>query len=151
MKTAALPRILCAKDKSQLDELINGTIFAISGIFADENKEYRGVPVISSRNEIERLTDLVEKHVFPVLPQADPECCTACGTDCYGMVENILSDKKNRNDCKTDRRAGLRLRINSKEIKIVPFVQDILKDVILALTRKLKGCEKGKIEITIDE
>jgi len=151
MKTAALPRILCAKDETQLTELMNGTVFAVSGIFADNNTEYKGIPVISSRKEIKRLTDLVEEYVFPVLPQADPECCTSCGTDCFGMVENILADKKKRDECKTDRRPGISLKVDGKEVKIVPFVQDNIKNVILALTRNLKGCEKGKIEITIDE
>lgn len=151
IKSAALPRILCAKDTSQLDELIDGTVFAISGIFADENKEYKEIPVFSSRNEIERLTDLIEKTVFPVLPQSNPDCCTACGTDCYGMVKNILSGKKKRSDCKTDRGLNIHIKFNNKEIKIVPFVQETIKDVIVAMTQKLKGYKKGKIEITINE
>jgi len=151
MKSAALPRILCAKDKAQLDELRNGSVFAVSGIYADKFTEYEDLPVISSLNNIEQLADLVEKKVFPVLPLADPECCSACGVDCHGMVEEILSGRKVRNDCKTDRKTGLKIEINDKPVKIVPFVQNILQDVILALTRNLKGCEKGKVSITIDE
>jgi len=151
MKSAALPRILCAKDENQLDELMNGTIFAISGIYADKNSDYLELPVISSRNEIEKLADLVEKKVFSVLPQADPQCCKACGTNCMRMVSNILSGKKLRSECKTDHNLNINLKCNDKEIKIVPFVQDMMRDVILALTKNLKGCEKGKVEITINK
>ena len=97
------------------------------------------------------MINISTKTVFPVLPQADSKCCTACGTNCYGMVKNILSGKKKRSDCKTDQGQNIQIKFNNKDIKIVPFVQETIKDVILAMTQKLKGYKKGKIEITINE
>ncbi len=151
MKSAALPRILCADSEDQLKELLNGTVFAISGKFANDHSQFQGLPVLDSINGVKQLADLVEKHVFPVLPQADPECCSACGTDCFGMVEAILAGEKQREDCKTDRNLKIRLKLDGHEIKIVPFVQDILRDVILSLTRNLKGIEKGRVTIELDK
>ncbi|KQC07647.1 MAG: hypothetical protein APR54_05735 [Candidatus Cloacimonas sp. SDB] len=150
-KTAALPRIFCAENEDQLKELLDGTAFAISGKFSNHNVEYIGLPVLNSSRDIEQLTDLVEKHVFPVLPLADPECCSACGTDCFGMVKAILKGEKKRSDCKTDRDLNIQLKVNGKVVNIVPFVQNIMRDVILSLTRNLKGCEKGRIEISVDD
>ncbi|MFC1887423.1 molybdopterin-guanine dinucleotide biosynthesis protein B [Candidatus Cloacimonadota bacterium] len=150
MKTAALPRILCANSSNQLDELVNGSVFAISGKYANDHANYKDLPVLDSRKDIGKLADLVEKHVFPVLPLADPECCSACGTDCFGMVGAILDGEKKRNDCLTDRQLNIRLYADNREIKIVPFVQNIMRDVILSLTRNLKGIERGRIKIELD-
>ncbi len=151
MKSSPLPRIMCAKDESQLEELVNPTVFAISGIYADDHEHYGNLPVISSRNEAERLADLVEEKVFKVLPDADPECCTHCGGTCFEMVGKILNGTALRSDCHTDNNLKIQLKVDGKEIKIVPFVQDAYRESIKALIRNLKGCEKGRIEIIIDE
>lgn len=150
IKSAALPRILCASSEAQLEELLNGTVFAISGKYANDHDIYKGLPVLDSVKDVKQLADLVEQKVFPVLPQADPDCCTACGTDCFGMVVDILAGRKQRSDCRTDRKLDISLAVNDREIKIVPFVQNILRDVILSLTRNLKGVQKGKVTIKIE-
>ncbi len=152
MKSAPLPKIICAENKEQLDELVDGTVFAISGKFADSEKEYKDLPVLNSKKDIKKLTDLVEQKVFEVLPLSEPECCSECGFTCTEMVAQILKGNKNRDDCKTDRRTEINLKIDGKEVKIVPFVQKTLKDIILAYLNNLKGFEKGKkIEIIIDD
>ena len=152
MKSAPLPKIICAENSKQLDELIDGTIFAISGKFADSEEEYKDLPVFNSNKNIKELTDLVEQKVFEVLPLSESECCMECGFTCTGMVAQILKENKNRDDCKTDRKTEINLKIDRKDVKIVPFVQKTLKDIILAYLQNLKGYEKGKkIEIIIDE
>ncbi len=45
----------------------------------------------------------------------------------------------------------LSLKVDGKEIPIVPFVHDAFRDMIIAFTENLKGHEGGKIEITIDK
>lgn len=151
MKTSPLPRILCAKNQDQLDELVNPTIFAVSGIYADDHTEYKNLPVISSRDNAEKLADLVEEKVFDVLPDANPECCSHCGRTCFGMVGAILAGEAERKECKTDHSQKIFLKVDGKEINIVPYVQDSYRESIKALIRNLKGCEHGKIEIIIDE
>ena len=151
MKKEALPRIICGIDAEQLEELNNGTVFAVSGIYSNEHKTFGDLPVFHPEKDIKALADLVEEKVFEVLPMPDDICCTACGLNCYKMVEAILKGKKTRNDCVTDRKKEVILKINGDEIKLVPFVQKMLKDVTLATVRNFKGCEKGSIEIFIDD
>lgn len=152
MKKAAIPKIFCAKSKSQLDEYVDDTVFSISGVYANDNNKYRNLPVLDSTKDIIQLTDLVERKVFEVLPLAKPECCSECGFSCYAMVGKILTEEKSRDDCKTDRNLEVEVRFNHELINIVPYVQSTIKDVIKALTKNLKGYSKGdRIDITINE
>jgi molybdopterin-guanine dinucleotide biosynthesis protein B len=66
-------------------------------------------------------------------------------------LKKFFQEKKIRTDCVLDRSKQLTLKIDGKEIKIVPFVQNTFKDVILGFVKNLKGYKKGKIEIEIDE
>jgi len=43
----------------------------------------------------------------------------------------------------------LSLKINEKDIPIVPFVHDAFRDMIVGFVKNLKGYEKGKIKIEI--
>ena len=147
MKTIPLPKIMCAKSKKELDELVDGTVFAISGIYANDNKSYKGLTVFHPKKQIKNIADIVEEKVFDVLPYASNDCCDACGLSCEEMVSEILAGNKSRDDCMVDRKQNLVLKINGKEIKIVPFVQNTFKDVILGFVKNLKGYKKGKIEI----
>jgi len=151
MKTFPLPKIVCAKSKEELDELVDGTVIAISGIYANDNKSYKKFKVFHSKKQAKDLTDIVEEKVFDVLPYPEEKCCKACGFTCKEMVEKILSGEKTRADCVLDRSKQLTLKIGGKEIKIVPFVQNTFKDVILGFVKNLRGYKKGKIEIEIDE
>lgn len=44
----------------------------------------------------------------------------------------------------------LKLRINDKKIPLVPFIHNAIRDSILGILKNLKGFEKGKIIIEID-
>ena len=152
MKSAALPRIICAQDESQLDELLDDTVFAISGKFANQKNSYKNLPVFEVEKDISALTDLVEKKVFSVLPLPKDECCGECGLSCYEMTGAILQGKRSREECRTDRRLKVKIQLNGKQLDIVPFVQNTLKDIILAYLQNLKGFKKdSKISIEIDD
>jgi len=43
------------------------------------------------------------------------------------------------------------IQVNGKKINLVPFVQRILENTIKGFVHSLKGVEKGKIEIHIEE
>ncbi|HCX73436.1 MAG TPA: molybdopterin-guanine dinucleotide biosynthesis protein B [Candidatus Cloacimonas sp.] len=152
MKTAAVPHIICAENSIELDELVDETTFAISGKYANGHQKYKDLPVINAKHEIEHLADLVENKVFAVLPLADPKCCQACGMSCYQMTGAILRGEKRRSDCVLDNSSKqIVLKIDGREEKVVPFVQNLLKDAITSLVRNLKGCQHGKIEIEIQD
>jgi molybdopterin-guanine dinucleotide biosynthesis adapter protein len=151
MKTAALPRIICAKDESQLDELLDDTVIAISGIYGNDHNSYKNLKAFNEESDILALTDLVEHRVFDVLPLPKHECCGECGMSCYEMVGAILTGKRTREDCKTDRNLDISIELDGKKLDVVPFVQETLKDVILAYMKNLKGVKKDqKIKITIN-
>ena len=78
MKSVALPRIICAKDDEQLKELVDGTVFAISGRYADKHGKYKDIKIFKSKDQIKELTDLIIEKVFPVLPLPKLECCGEC-------------------------------------------------------------------------
>ena len=152
MKSVALPRIICAKDEEQLEELVDGTVFAISGKYADDHDKYGNLKVFSSKDQIKELTDLVIEKVFPVLPLPKLECCGECGMNCREMVFGILSGRNTRDDCKTDRNLDIQIEIAGKDINIVPYVQNTLKDIIKAYVKNLKGYHEGdSIDIKIKE
>ncbi len=150
MKKEALPKVICAESMEQLAELVDENVFCISGKISDEIKEYQGIPVISSIKNTKDLVDLIEMRVFEVLPLNKEECCSACGMSCYKMVGAILKGRKRRSDCLPKRTESVLLKINGKEISIVPYVEKTFYDVVTAYLKNLKGYEKGKIEITLE-
>ncbi|MBT4333493.1 MAG: molybdopterin-guanine dinucleotide biosynthesis protein B [Candidatus Cloacimonetes bacterium] len=150
MKNVALPRIICAKDEEQLEELIDGTVFAISGIYANDHDKYKDFKTFNSKNQMKELTDLVIEKVFHVLPLPNLECCRECGMNCREMVSGILAGRNSREDCKTDRNLDIEIEIGGKDLNIVPYVQKTLRDVIKAYVKNLKGYQDGdSIDIKI--
>ncbi len=41
--------------------------------------------------------------------------------------------------------------INGKELDLVPFVEEIIKNTVTGMISSLKGYEKGKIKIEIED
>jgi molybdopterin-guanine dinucleotide biosynthesis protein B len=149
MKDAAVPKIICADNTGQVDELLDDTVFALSGRIADEMDTYRGLPVFCLGKALPQLVDLVLDTAFDILPQSDPECCSACGRSCHQMAGDIVQGRATRGDCVLDGHNTLTLTQDGDAVTIVPFVQNILKDIILAFVGNLKGI-KSDSDIRID-
>ena len=151
-KDFPLPKIVCAKTAAEADELIDRRTFAISGIIANSKQDYHGLPVFNSLNaeQANQLWELAATKVFPILPYVDAACCKLCGLTCSKMVEAIIQGEKSYDDCLINR-TKVHLKIADRNIAIVPFVQNILKNNILAVVSELDGWEKDRrIEIVID-
>ncbi|MDP3114798.1 MAG: molybdopterin-guanine dinucleotide biosynthesis protein B [Candidatus Cloacimonadaceae bacterium] len=150
MKHAALPKIVCAETTGQLDELIDETTIGISGKIASELESYHNLPVYCLQNNLEQLINDILTKTFEILPQSDPDCCSACGKSCFDLAADIVQGRAKREDCVLDGKKRLRLYVNDREIVIVPFVQNMLKDVISAMTDNLNGIDpSGTIRIEI--
>ncbi len=150
LKTAAVPKLVCANDTAQADALIDDTVFALCGRIATKLTSYRGLPVFDPLGDVSGLLDLVRQKAFVILPQSEPECCSACGKTCYQMAADIVQGRSRRPDCVLDNQNTLTLRQNGKDVTIVPFVQNLLRDIILAFVANLKGTTPaGEIEIKI--
>ncbi|MEG0091462.1 MAG: hypothetical protein RSA20_06550, partial [Oscillospiraceae bacterium] len=111
-------------------------VFAVSGILSTKVKEYRGVPAIDATKEVERLVDLIEEKTYSRLPDFPCDCCTACGSTCQTLGIEIMNGRKSR---------------GGKEVQMVPFVRQIVKNTVLSVISELDGYSKDKsIEVTID-
>lgn len=137
-----IPKILTAKSMEEIEERIDESVFAISGRMANEIDSYKGIPVINSIDNLEELVDLVEEKVFEKLPDFDPKCCMACGYDCRTLGVKILNGQASRDDCVISKNK-VKLFIDDKEIDMVPFVQDILSNVVEGVVSELDGYKKN--------
>lgn len=141
LRDAAVPKIVCAASTGQADELIDDTVFALSGPISESMESYRSLPVFCLQKRFPELLDTVLRKAFDILPQSDPECCSACGRTCYQMAGEIVSGRKERSDCVLDGQPALCLEVGGKPISIVPFVQKLLRDSILAFVDNLKDVD----------
>ena len=150
MKNAPVPKIVCAETEAQLDELLDETAIGISGPIADRLRSYRDLPVFCLQQQLDEFVSLCVEKAFPALPDVDPDCCSACGKTCYELACAIIQGKATRVDCILDSQEKLELRVNGKPIRIVPFVQNLLRDSILSFVKNLKDIDPdGTIDIHI--
>lgn len=142
VRDANVPMILTADCMADLDERYDGRVFMVSGKIADEIQGYKSLEAISVMKDVSALVDLVEATVFPMLPDYDPKCCHACGYDCRTLCHRIVAGDSQYDACVINR-TDLKLKINGKNIPMVPFVQKILKNSISGVVSELDGYEKG--------
>lgn len=145
-----LPKIIAAKTIDELENRWESGIFAISGRVAELlDDTYKGVPVINVLKDPEKLCELVLDKVFDLLPDVDEKCCFQCGYGCRGLTEKIILGEADRNDC-IQKTSGVKLFIDGREIGIVPFVEEILRNTCLGVISTLDGYHDGcKIEIKL--
>lgn len=149
VRDTSAPKIISAHDIEGIESRIDETTFAISGQISNEISEYKGLPVISSITDVEKLVDLIEEKVFYKLPDVKDECCMKCGYTCKELTSLILKGKAKRGDCPLAKQE-VYLKINGKDITMVPFVQKILQNSVKAVVKELNGyTENGNIEICI--
>ena len=146
---ANVPKIITAHKTEEVDERIDDSVFLLSGRLGDITDEYRGLPCISPFKNIERIVDIIEEKVCEKLPNFKAECCSECGMSCEKMLYAILRGDKKRSDCKLSKN-HISLKIDGKEIEMVPFVQKILENAVRGVVSELDGYrENGKIEIDL--
>jgi len=143
------PKILTASSLKEIDKRLDEMVFAISGKISNQIDEYKGIPVIDAVKETELLVDLIAEKVYEKLPDFPPECCTACGYNCRILGKKILKGEAKRDDCIISK-SNIKLNIDGKEVDMVPFVQKLLNNAVLAVVSELEGYEKySSIEVQI--
>lgn len=148
-----LPKIVCGKTEEEVDALLDRRTFAVSGVISNELEAYRGLPVLNPRKaeHAQKLWEIVSEKVFPMLPYVDEKCCGLCGLTCPEMVEAIIQGEKKYTDCTIDT-TEVKLKIGGKQVSIVPFVQNVLRNNVLAIVKELDGWEQGRsIEVTLEK
>jgi len=58
-----VPKVLCSKNLDDLKELLDDSVFVISGVISNEINEFQGIRIINSHDSISELVDLVERNV----------------------------------------------------------------------------------------
>ncbi len=143
-----VPRIITAHNVEEVQEQMDCRAIAISGVLANTHKDtVLGMPVINALEEPEALVDFVEQRAFEPLPSFDPDCCSKCGHTCRELAGMIAWQKAKREDCVLWSQ-DTTLLIDGTPITMVPFVQSILKNTVLAVAKELDGFKKhSTIEI----
>ncbi|MBN2414344.1 molybdopterin-guanine dinucleotide biosynthesis protein B [bacterium] len=147
-----LPRIVCASSSADAEDYFDGRTFALAGAVSGESGHAWSLPVFNALDECDlaRLADLVEERVFPMLPYVDDACCGRCGLTCAALAEAIMQGRRERSACVLDR-ASVRLNVGGRDVPMVPFVQQILRNTVIGVASELKGWRRGaSVEITID-
>lgn len=149
VRDTCAPKIVAARDIQGLEDRMDETAFAVTGVISAEMDQYKGLPAINALTDIEILVDLIEEKVFDRLPDVKDECCMKCGHTCKELCSMILKGEAHRMDCVLTRQE-VTLTINGKEVPMVPFVQRILRNSVKAVAKELNGYrEDGEIEINI--
>lgn len=141
------PKIIAAKDIEGIEGKLDEKAILVTGRIADEIENYKELEAISCK-DVDKLVDFIEENTFEVLPNFTKKCCGLCGLSCEEMCVAIINNKKTRNDC-IIHQDNISLTINEESVEIVPFVQDILRNNVMAIVKELDGYQKGQ-KITID-
>ena len=140
------PRILTAHSVQELDERMDGRVVAVSGVIAETLRDYRGLPVFNARTDAQALADFVEQAAQEPLPDFDPDCCTACGTSCRGLAERVAQGQASVDACVL-RGAQVELTVGGRPFPMVPFVQKLLRNAVLAVASELDGVRQGELVV----
>jgi len=142
------PKLIAAKDEEGIEGKLDHKALLITGKIADHIETYKGLPAMSGLKDIEGLVDFIEEKVPEMLPHFDKNCCGICGMSCEQMLVEIMNDRKAREDCLLNSK-NIKLDIDGQSIDMVPFVQDILRNNVLAIVKELDGYKKDS-KITIE-
>ncbi|MGI6721148.1 MAG: molybdopterin-guanine dinucleotide biosynthesis protein MobB [Anaerovoracaceae bacterium] len=141
---ANCPNIVTGRTPEELDRKIDGRTIAVAGVFANRGaKEYRGLPVLSARDDPKALVDFIVERTPERMPNFDTYCCSECGEDgCRGLLEGMLKGTRGRSEC-TVKDGGVQLFIDGREITIVDFVKDMLGGALRGMVKELDGYREG--------
>ncbi|MFW9924188.1 MAG: (Fe-S)-binding protein, partial [Candidatus Thorarchaeota archaeon] len=106
---------------------------------------------ISEPTRLATLDTIVEKFAQPLLPELN---CKHCGFEnCNEFMKEVLKGNKHYQDCfvMNAENLELMLKVNGNIIPCNPFVQSVLKNVILGVIKsiKLEDKEISEMEITV--
>lgn len=148
VRDAIVPEIATGREDEQ--PTVSSLTFVISGRYANNhNGSFQSLPIINSINNTKSLCNLIEEKVPHLMPDVEEECCGKCGTDCREFLSKYLRGEEKLENCIL-RKSNVSLQINNNDIVIVPFVQNLIKNVVVGIVSELKGYKKDcKIKIEI--
>lgn len=133
------PQVAIAADEDELSTL--KTSFTVGSFLVQDQF------VLSAEN-INTLKEIMTSDALTRLPQLN---CGHCGFDsCAMMLEAIIQGKRTLDDCEPMRPQKwlVSLQVNGKEVPLVHFVQDMLRESLIGAVKTLKGVELPVKELT---
>lgn len=148
VRDAVVPEITTCKEDTVPE--ISPLSIAVSGRYSNNaTNDFLGIPVIDSISNIKKLVDLIIEKTPNLMMDVDPKCCSMCGHDCRTFLARCLKGERKIEECVLNT-TRVSLKINGKEIYMVPFVESMISNVVVGATRGLKGFKEGtEIEIKI--
>lgn len=141
VRDAVVPEIAAAAEDDE--PRICPLTFVVSGRFANTHSgKYRNLPIINGLTDTAKLVDMIIEKTPVLMPDVDPACCSLCGTDCRGFLAKCLKGEADINDCVL-KHSRISLKIDGKEVAMVPFVESLLKNEVMGVVKELKGYKKG--------
>ncbi|MDR0531312.1 MAG: molybdopterin-guanine dinucleotide biosynthesis protein MobB [Oscillospiraceae bacterium] len=112
-----VPAVICAHSEAMLEQKWRANAVCVAGRAAGQLKEYRGAPAFNALTEAAALCDYLEARTPDYLA-------------CYDPADPDVG-------------AEIKLTIDGREIRMVPFVQKILRNAVLGVARELEGYREG--------
>jgi molybdopterin-guanine dinucleotide biosynthesis protein B len=150
-KDSAYPKIIVGEKSSEVNNLLPNleNVFAISGKVSSDQYEIDkiagDVPIL----KMEELLPLIEERIIGETIKKLPGLnCKLCGFDsCIEMGKAVLRGVTSINDCKTLSNMDVKLMIDDIRINLSPFPRDFIKNVIVGMTKSLKGVEIDNVNV----
>ncbi len=141
------PRILLFRTEGEIEALSNGLEIGYASLDNYKGKYTPFYPISELDRYLPDITDLIMERAFK-LPGID---CGSCGfPTCYELAKEILKGKKSVKDCAVlSAKKDVILRVDGKNVPLLPFVETLLKNMILDSLSSLKGIEGSTYSITI--
>lgn len=139
-KEKTYPKVVCIKDDSDKDTLLDGLEIATAGF----NKDIADFD-ISDDEDIKKLAQIVSKKSFK-LPDLN---CGHCGYEtCYGLAKEIVRGNKTIDNC-VSLNPSISISVDGMPFALNPFMSNLFKNGFLAMLSSLKGFKKGRVVIDI--
>lgn len=130
------PRIIVARDKGEVERLINGLEVAVTGDVARSVIKELSIPVLDL-DAIDALANIVEEKAMPLLPGLN---CGKCGySSCRELMRAVLAGEAEAGRCVNLPSKEVHILVDGSPIKINPFVGRILRNVVIGIVSTLKG------------
>lgn len=114
-------------------------VIAVSGIYSnDHHGELCERPIFHPFHDIKALVDYLQIHVKPRLPSMDDACCQACTMTCRQMLVEQFHHPEKDLHCVL-KNADIQVFVDDKPLTMVPFVQTIVRNNVLAIVSELNG------------
>ncbi len=139
LKEKKLPRIVCNTEKNRMEKVY--LINLISKCDFNPDTDNFNFDNYSSLTEVIKII-----KNLPDFPAGLN--CMKCNKTCIELYSDKYKGKKA--ECVVEKKGNVEIIINDKNIPLQPFVKNLVKNTVMGLLKNLKGYEKGKIEINID-